>query len=299
MSVIALLVAGAVASMRLGQRSRRLMATDALLTTAADYALGTALADWRRLRLADLPLGQPTALDIPTSQGGIHARVVITRLPLGLLWLVADVSAGDDRGHRRTNLVVRFRPVGPVPSAPIVAQGDVQLGSGVVFAADTSQDPECAVWSGPRVVVAPGSEVGGLDSATVVTSAGAADSASFFLTPRQLAALGETGSVVHVMGDTAIDGGSFDGLLIVEGSLTITGTFVANGLIVARGPVEVASGSFSLTGAVMSYAAKVSGKPAIKFLGVTIRYSPCTVHRMLRRAVVPRSVSQRSWAELF
>jgi hypothetical protein len=81
--------------------------------------------------------------------------------------------------------------------------------------------------------------------------------------------------------------------------LTVAGPFAATGLIVARGRIEATGGSFSVTGAVMSYAPKDFGAPTIKFSGVTIRYSPCVLDRALRRAVLAHPVVQRSWAELF
>jgi hypothetical protein len=149
------------------------------------------------------------------------------------------------------------------------------------------------------VVIAPAASVRAIDSVSVVTSAAAADSASYFLTASQQTALREGGQLVHVGGDTTIAGGTFDGILIVEGALTITGPFAATGLIVARGPVSAVTGSVSLTGAVMSDAPQESLAPAIKFSGVTIRYSLCAVDRALRRSLVPRLVAHRSWAELF
>ena len=133
----------------------------------------------------------------------------------------------------------------------------------------------------------------------VATSAAALDSATYYLTARQLALLRDGGRLVHVFGDTTIASGSFDGILIVDGALTIAGPFAATGLIVARGPIDASAGSFALVGALMSFAPKNFGVAAIKFSGVTIRYSQCAVDRALRWAVSPRRVIQRSWVELF
>ena len=103
-----------------------------------------------------------------------------------------------------------------------------------------------------------------------------------------------------MLGDTTISTGSFDGILMVDGALTIAGPFTMSGLIVARGAIDAtAASSLSLVGAVMSFAPRGSGAPAIKFSGVTIRYSRCAVDRALRRALIPRRVVQRSWIELF
>jgi hypothetical protein len=300
MAVIALLVAGAAAATNLTQRMSRLARTDGSLTSAADLALTTVLADWRQLALADLPLGTPTALDIPIpGAADVHAVVVVTRLPLGILWMVADVSVDADHGHRRVNLVAAFPSLGRRVAAAVTSRGDIQLNTGVTFAADSDSDPECATADGRPIAVAPGAAVIGIDSSSVAISTDALDSATYFLTERQLTALRDGGHLIRVFGDTTIAGGTFDGILIVDGALTISGPYAATGVIVARGPIDATSGGFSLTGALMSYAPTNSGAPTIKFSGVTIRYSLCAVDRALRRTLVPRPVVQRSWAEVF
>ena len=98
MALIGLLVAGAVASSTAAQRSSRLSFTDAVLTTIADYALNTVLADPRGFGLADLTLGERAMFDIPVPTTK-DARVVVgvTRLPGGVLWLVADATIDADQ----------------------------------------------------------------------------------------------------------------------------------------------------------------------------------------------------------
>jgi hypothetical protein len=300
MSVIALLVAGAAASTRSSQRASRLAHTDALLTTAVDYALATTLGDASGLALADLPLGTPRLFDTPIpSAADVHVVVAVTRLPAGVLWMVADAFAGADRGHRRANLVTAFPWLGERVGAAVVSRGNVDIGPDVTFLADSSTDPECAALAQRPISVAPSALVSGIDSTAISVSMSALDSATYYLTARQLDRLREGGRVVHVVGDTTIAAGSFDGILIVDGALTFAGPFSATGLIVARGSIDATAGSFSLVGALMSFAPATSGAAAIKFSGVTIRYSQCAVDRALRRGSIPRRVVQRSWVELF
>ena len=301
MSLIALLVAGATASTRASQRASRLAHTDASLTTAADYALANVLADARGLGLSDLPLGTPTVLDAPIPGApDVDVSVSVTRLPAGVLWMVADALAGADRGHRRVNLVAAFPSLGGRIAGAVTSRGDVEIGPDVTFLPDSSTDPECAVVVGRPIAVAPSAVVIGIDSSAISVSAYARDSATYYLTARQLDVLREAGRFVHVLGDTTISTGSFDGILIVDGALTIAGPFAMSGLIVARGAIDATpTGTLSLDGAVMSFAPKRSGFPAIKFSRVTIRYSQCAVDRALRRALIPRRVVQRSWIELF
>ncbi|MEP6494115.1 MAG: hypothetical protein ABJF01_15635 [bacterium] len=301
MALIGLLVAGAVASSVAAQRSSRLTVTDAMLTAAADYALGTVLADPAEFRLADLALGQAVALDVPALDGG-EVRVVVsaTRLPGGVVWLVANATAdGVDQGHRRVNLVARFPNIGALPDAPIVARGGVELGTNVVFQSDTSRDAECVRASSVDVMVAPGAIVTGGDSARVAVRPIAADTATYYLSTSQLALLDSGKIVVHVRGDTTIAGGVFDGILIVDGSVTITGAFSATGMVIARGRIVAPNGGFALTGNIFSFASPSNGDPAIKIFAGTIRYSLCSSSRALRHALQPHPVKERSWSEMF
>jgi hypothetical protein len=303
MALIALLVAGAVASSTAAQRSARLTFIDAALTSAADYALNTILADPHDFGLADLALGQRTLLDISVpSMKDARVFVGVTRLPGGVLWLVADAASTDvDQGHRRLNLIARFPVVGALPEAGIVARGNVHLGRDVFFQADTSHDPECTAPASVDVVIAPGAHVSGGDSSRVAIRSSAADTSAYFLMASQLAVLDSARAIVHVRTDTTITGGSgneLDGILIVDGSVTITGAYAATGLIVARGRIQVSGGGFSLVGAMLSFA-EPAADPAIDVSDAIVRYSPCAVAHAFRTALAPRPVSQRSWAEVF
>lgn len=300
MALIGLLVAGAVASSAIAQRSSRSSFTDALLTASADYALNTILADPRGFGLAELALGERATFDIPVPESK-DARVVVgvTRLVGGVLWLVADATSGDaDQGHRRINLVARFPNVGAVPEAAIVARGNVHLGHDVLFQADTSHDPDCSTDPAADVIVAPGAVVTGGDTSRATVRAAAADTATYYLTASQLAVLDGARTIIHVRGDTTITAGQFDGILIADGSVTVSGAYRMTGLIIARGRIEVLGGGFSLTGAILSFENPVT-ENAIELSGATIRYSSCSVARVLRVALSPRPVRQRSWSEVF
>jgi hypothetical protein len=303
MALIALLVAGAVASSTVAQRSARMSFTDAMLTAAADYALNTILADPPRFGLADLTLGQRTLFEIsvPTMKDA-RVFVGVTRLPGGVLWLVADAASTDvDQGHRRFNLIARFPVVGALPEAGLVARGNVQLGHDVLFQTDTSHDAECSAHASVDVVVAPGARVSGGDSSRVAIRSSAADTSAYLLAASTRAVLDSARTIIHVRGDTAITGGSGNdlaGILIVDGSVTITGAYVATGLIVARGRIQVSGGGFSLVGAMLSFA-EPAADPAIDVSDAIVRYSPCAVAHAFRTALAPHPVSQRSWGEVF
>ena len=294
--VVGLLIVGAVATTRLMQRVWHTEQTDAELSMDADDALGVVLSTLHARNLDDTPLGTPATLSVPPASGAGVASVSVTRLPGGVLWMVADVSRINE-GRRRVNLIARFPSILRA-NAAIMARGDVELAADVSLVADPDTEPDCEDPTGAVVALAAGANADFHDTSAVVRSGEASDSAAYLLTAFQLAALQRTGRFDHVLGDTTIASGAFDGILVVEGSLTIAGPFTATGLIVARGPI-VATGPITITGSVRSFAPPGIGKLAIKFSGASIRYSRCAVERALRRALDAHPVSQRSWAEIF
>lgn len=299
LALVALLVGGGVAATTLARRSVTLTQTDARLTAAADDALGSVLAAPAAYALADLPLGIAHTVAVAASDPHLTVAVQVTRLPAGLLWLVADVSTNDAvRGHRRVNLVARFPLAGAAPPAPLVARGDVVARSNVSLFADTSGEADCATPSAPGAMVGMSSSAALPDSALVLHSNVADDSATYLVGSALWSGTAPPG-VTHVQGDTTLGGGVVDGLLLVDGTLIIAGAVTGTGLIVARGPIRVTTGSLTFTGALLSYAPTAAGAPAVDLANASIRYAPCAALQTLRHASPPRPVRQRSWAELF
>jgi len=236
----------------------------------------------------------------------ISATVAVTRLVGGVLWMVASVAPREDGGGvgvgaavagRRVNLVARFPLIGAPPPAAIVARGNIRLGDDVRFTVDTTRDADCAAGVGPDVVVGPGASVRVPAGIRVDTTDVARDSATYYMTMSQRAALSAAAGVVHVAGDTTITGGTFDGMLIVDGSLTLRGAFAASGVIIVRGGVDASDALFSLRGALLVYATPPNVSTILT--GASVEYSPCVVARVMRAALSPRVIRMRSWAEIF
>jgi hypothetical protein len=274
---------------------------DATLNAGADYAITTVLGDPRGHGLADLPLGQARSFVVSVpSTANVVATVVVTRLPAGVLWLVVDAGVvGVDQGHRRINVVARFPVPGALPPAAIVARGNVLARDSVLFGTDLSGDPDCAVGGTLDVITPTGDTVSASDSTRSGALATAGDSATYYMKSWQAAMLDSTASIVHVHGDTIIAGGAFTGILLVDGSMTVTGPFAVTGLVVARGSISATAGGFSSSGALMAFGAPAHNGLAIELAHATIRYAPCAIANALKHAVAPRPVVQRSWAELF
>ncbi|HEY9228052.1 MAG TPA: hypothetical protein VIP11_15455, partial [Gemmatimonadaceae bacterium] len=302
MAIVGLLIGGTLATSTLAQRSTRLAHSDAQLNAAADLALNTVLADWRGRGLADLPLGREVRFDVPIVGSPIAASVFVTRLANGVLWIVADAgdASGATRGRRRLNLVARWPWLGELPRAAIVARGRVRLASGVIVTADTTGEPDCrAPAVPPAVMVGPGSELVSADSVSVAIDPSAADSSTYYIAHWQLPLHDSTSRVVRVRGDTTLSGGSFNGVLLVDGRLTITGSVAASGLIVVRGEVDARLGSLTLTGALLSLAPYNISRFGIDIGAGLIRHSRCEIAKEFRHAIPLRPVRQRGWVELF
>jgi hypothetical protein len=87
--------------------------------------------------------------------------------------------------------------------------------------------------------------------------------------------------------------------MVADGSITITGVFTATGLLVARGSISAVANAVSITGAMLAFGANSGSAPTIEVAHASIRFSPCAITTALRLALRPKSVPQRSWAELF
>jgi len=300
LTISGIVVAALVASSITAQRSTRLGGSDAAALASAEYAASSILARASTYGLAGLPLGVTQRFDVAVEQTSeLRVDVGVTRLPHGVLWLVAEaVLRGLDSSERRINLVAQFPDLGPLPTAAIESRGDVSLASDVTITTDTTGDAECAAGpSAPNVVAAGGASVAASPAIRVETRSVAADSDSYLLNPRQRSILGSGPGVAHVVGDTTIGGGAFDGILLVDGALTITGSLVVTGVVVATGPIRTSGGRLSVTGALLS-AYSGPGR-AIDLAASSLRFAPCVAATVLRAAAMPRRVRDRAWAELY
>jgi hypothetical protein len=299
-TLLGVVVAALVASSVTAQRAIRLGQSGATALASAEYGASSIIADPAGYQLASLPLGVTRRFVIGVTQtSAVQVDVGVTRLPRGVVWMVADAAvAGIDSSERRVNLIARFPDVAPLPAAAIESRGDVSLASDVTIGTDTTGEADCAARSdAPNVVTAPGASVSAPPAVRSVTGAIAADSNSYLLTGHQRSILATNVGVAHVAGDTTIAGGSFDGILLVDGALTITGPLVVTGLVVASGPVRVSGGRLSVTGALLS--AYAGPGRALDLNATILKFAPCVVAFRLRAATRPQRVRERAWSEVF
>jgi hypothetical protein len=300
LTVSGIVIAALVASSLTAQRAVRLGRSGESAMASAEYAVSSVLAGASTYQLAKLPLGAAKRFDVAVEQTlEVHVHVEVTRLPRGVLWLVADALVpGLDSGERRINVVAQFPNLGPLPPAAIESRGDVSLAADVSISTDTTGDAECAARPGaPDVVTPAGATVVAPPGVRAETRSAAADSDSYLLNPRQRPILASGSNVAHAVGDTTITGGTFDGILLVDGALTITGPLAVTGLVVATGPIRTSGGRLSVTGALLS--AYMGPGRAIDLAASSLRFAPCVAAMVLRAAATPRRARDRAWAELY
>lgn len=138
------------------------------------------------------------------------------------------------------------------------------------------------------VVAESSSNVTRLGTMDIDSIAGTAD-----LTLQSGAAWFARSGVVHALGDLEVGGGGGEGILIVEGRLSILGPFDYYGLIIARGGIVASRNDATLTGSV-----RVSGGPPA-MVGLTVNQSAKTVQNVMAKELTPRPVGGRPWAELY
>ena len=301
MAIIGLLVSGIVTSTRLAGRASNSAHIDARLAAAADFALLTVAGEQRARGLADLPLGRARVLDnVPTGDASIDASVSATRLPHDVLWLVGEARPRSTwAGKRRVNLIARWQPMGGLPGAAIVSRGNVRLGSGVTIHADTTGEADCRVeQSGAQIIVGEAAVIKSEDSLRMRPVPSADDSSTYFLAATQRAHLNNAQAIVRVGHDTTISG-RFDGVLLIDAALTITGSFAGSGLIVARGAIDAHAATVSFDGALMSFAPPRDESFAVDIGAGTLRFSICQIAHAMRRAMPLRVVRARGWSEMF
>lgn len=301
-AIIGLLIGGLVASGRWARRAVMSTQADAQLTAAADFALMSIIAEHRTRRLADLPLGRSGVFaDVAAGDGSVEATVSATRLARDVLWLVGEARPRSQwSGMRRVNLIARWRLVGPIPDAPIVARGNVRLGSSVAIQIDSTGDADCrAELFGAQVIVGTDAVVAFADTLRVRHAPTADDSASYFLAPSQRSLVENAPGVVRVAHDTTIAGGGFDGVLLVDGNLVITGPFIGSGVIVTRGVIDARDGNVSFDGVLMSFAPRDDARFAVDLGAGTVRFARCEIAQTMRRLSPLRVVRARGWSEMF
>ena len=104
--------------------------------------------------------------------------------------------------------------------------------------------------------------------------------------------------VIHVLGDLKVTTGRGQGILLVDGDLTVAGNFAFTGAVIARGGLKMSGTGNKITGAVM--AASVSVDDDVSLSGNTsVQYSSCALSAALSASAYPTRAIQRAWVDLY
>ena len=104
--------------------------------------------------------------------------------------------------------------------------------------------------------------------------------------------------VVRVSGDLTLASGDGQGILLVDGDLSIGTSYSFYGLLMVRGRINISasSGGTAIFGGV---AAGSLGTPSQPSVGVAIRYSKCMIDNVLLSSGMLVPLPSRAWKQLY
>jgi Tfp pilus assembly protein PilV len=103
--------------------------------------------------------------------------------------------------------------------------------------------------------------------------------------------------IIYAQGDLHLTGGAGQGILLVEGDLTVTGGFEFYGPVIVKGSLSTAGTGGHFNGGVL--AANVDLEQNTLLGNAVINYSSCALSKALAGAAVPTFSVGRSWTELY
>jgi hypothetical protein len=102
--------------------------------------------------------------------------------------------------------------------------------------------------------------------------------------------------IIHAPGDVTLTGGVGQGILLVEGDLTVAGPVSFYGAVMVKGSVQASDGN--LIGALTINSS--TGSPATTIGGTaTVTYSRCVLDRVASGAAPTAALHERSWIQLY
>jgi hypothetical protein len=104
--------------------------------------------------------------------------------------------------------------------------------------------------------------------------------------------------IIYSAGDLALNNGRGQGILLVDGDISINGNFTWSGLIVVKDDFNKGNGTATIYGAVMARDANIIDNTLING-NTTYSYSECALDRALRGSPQVVQARERAWAELF
>jgi hypothetical protein len=105
--------------------------------------------------------------------------------------------------------------------------------------------------------------------------------------------------IIYATGDLHMNSNARgQGILLVEGSLIVNGTFDFVGVIIARNDIKAAKGDMKVTGAMLSRNIDLTDNTSAAGSSF-IQYSSCAVNAVTNGVAVVTPVRDRSWAQMY
>ena len=105
--------------------------------------------------------------------------------------------------------------------------------------------------------------------------------------------------IVYINGNAQLNANNRgQGILLVDGDLSVAGGFMWVGLVIATGQVKTGNGNSSITGALMSQNAAIGDTTSLSGTP-DIAYSRCALDWVLNNSAVARPLAMRSWGQVF
>ena len=104
--------------------------------------------------------------------------------------------------------------------------------------------------------------------------------------------------VIHVLGDLKVSTGRGQGILLVDGNVTIAGNFTFDGAVIARGGLKMSGTGNKIVGATMAASVTVSDSVALAG-NTSLLYSSCALQSALSASAYPTRAIQRAWVDLY
>jgi hypothetical protein len=105
--------------------------------------------------------------------------------------------------------------------------------------------------------------------------------------------------IIYVSTDVHLNQGRGQGILLVDGSLYVNGSFDWYGLIIVRDQFTKSNGSANIVGAAMARNASISATTNDILGNVTFQYSKCAIESALRGSARLLPAKKRAWAEMW
>ena len=104
--------------------------------------------------------------------------------------------------------------------------------------------------------------------------------------------------IVYINGNGKVTNGRGQGILLVNGDLSVAGNFSWTGLVIVLGEVQTGNGTSTITGAIMANNANIGDQTTFSGTPV-VSYSKCAVDYVLQHAGIARPLAMRSWGQVF